>query len=495
MDADWDEDKETLVYDHKNNPLLPPPSSMAGVGSTLPHAKRTLVGVNDASARSFSESSPSLSQRPSSSSLSQQVRTEPLAMPARPALRTIAAELPAPRAIPIAAPSEPIVIPGVGDRPASRTWLYAGAGVFALSLAAAGIAVSLTPAKAGKLQLRIHDAKGASVDRVEIFIDGKKACDTSPCMIEGLSNGEHQVKIMTPGAVAITQSVAIVSGRETELPITLAPALTGTLRVAGPVGAHLLVDDRDMGALPLSITDIAPGEHEIRIAGSDRFAAFEKKVSLDAAHVTDVGVLPAPVLKGKVTLKLETEGAQVFLVDGSERRKVTELPSTIDALDTSKKWVLEATKAGFIDFRLPLAFEDGHAEKTVSIALQKIGEKAAPAPAAAQGNPAAAIAARPAAPSEKPAAPKQTSTESAKPSTAPSEAKAAGEGTLNLNSMPSSAVIVDGRPVGQTPVLGLTVAAGNHTIMFMNADQNLKKTLRVSVKNGETKAVVGKLRE
>ena len=58
-----------------------------------------------------------------------------------------------------------------------------------------------------------------------------------------------------------------------------------------------------------------------------------------------------------------------------------------------------------------------------------------------------------------------------------------------MNSIPASSVVLDGKPIGSTPLKGFTVSAGTHTVLFVNVDQNFKKSVSVTVGAGETKKV------
>ncbi len=81
--------------------------------------------------------------------------------------------------------------------------------------------------------------------------------------------------------------------------------------------------------------------------------------------------------------------------------------------------------------------------------------------------------------------------------TAP-EAKAAetseGTCTLNLNSIPASNVLVDGRPYGSTPKVGLVVAAGSHTVMFAQPDGGPRESQTIVCKVGEAQTVAARLK-
>lgn len=66
-----------------------------------------------------------------------------------------------------------------------------------------------------------------------------------------------------------------------------------------------------------------------------------------------------------------------------------------------------------------------------------------------------------------------------------------GECTFKINSIPATEVFVDGKLLGQTPIMGLRWAAGRHVFVF-SADRG-KKSVTTTCKAGETKTVVVKL--
>lgn len=60
-------------------------------------------------------------------------------------------------------------------------------------------------------------------------------------------------------------------------------------------------------------------------------------------------------------------------------------------------------------------------------------------------------------------------------------------GTVNFNSIPISNVVLDGRPLGSTPVVGVRVPAGTHAVTFIHPDHGRRQTtLRVGP--GQSKA-------
>lgn len=64
-----------------------------------------------------------------------------------------------------------------------------------------------------------------------------------------------------------------------------------------------------------------------------------------------------------------------------------------------------------------------------------------------------------------------------------------------MNSVPGSSVMLDDKPVGQTPIEKLQVTAGKHVVVFELPDKSAKRAVSVDVPPGATKAVVVRLRD
>ena len=69
---------------------------------------------------------------------------------------------------------------------------------------------------------------------------------------------------------------------------------------------------------------------------------------------------------------------------------------------------------------------------------------------------------------------------------APTAAAKSGQGVLRLNSRPWSQVSVDGKRVGNTPLMNQPLSAGTHTLRLVNPDFKLVKSIKVQIKAGET---------
>jgi serine/threonine-protein kinase len=364
-------------------------------------------------------------------------------------------------------------------RPVARTGRFVMIGLIAAAAVVAG--VLLWPQK-GRIVINISDSKGASVNRADIFVDGRKQCDTAPCRVEDMSAGSHEIKVLSEGSeTPLVLSVAVESGKEATAAFTVASR--AGLKVSGTQpGVKLYVDDKELGPLPQEVRDLAPGDHVIKLAGSERYQPLEKHVTIEKDKVEDLGAITLKVLKGKATISLATPGARVFLASGTDRRELPMLPISVD-IDTAKAWSLQASKPGFVDFSQPISFDDGQAEKSFAVSLETRGQAAPQAQAYVAPPPAPAPAPQ-RAPAPPPANPP--------PATA-GGGEAGGEAFLNINSIPPSTCVLDGKSLGTTPKVHISVSPGTHTVKFVNADQGLTKTISVTVGAGETKPAVAKL--
>jgi serine/threonine-protein kinase len=362
-----------------------------------------------------------------------------------------------------------------------------------LVAAVVGAAVFFLIPRHGTLVVNVADTKGGAVKQLEVSIDGKAQCTAAPCIVKDISAGVHQVQVTAPGFdPPAPRAVTIESRKDATLEFALGASKTGGtgFKVAGnQPGVKLLVDGKEIGPLPQDLRDLEPGSHTLKFVGSDRYAPLEKSVTVKQDEVEDLGSVALKVVKGKATIQLGTPGAKVYLVNGSNRKEVPQFPIAID-FDPNEKWRLEGKKDGFEDFVQPISFDDGQAEKTFVVTLTPKGS--APAATHAPWTPPAQPVAH-TEPAGKQPASFLKDEPGAKPE--PKAASNSGESFLNINSLPASTVVLDGKPLGATPRLKVSVSPGSHTILFVNSELSLKKSINVDVKAGETKAAFAKLRD
>ena len=336
--------------------------------------------------------------------------------------------------------------------------------VAALVIAIVVLTIVLLP-RQGSVVVAISGPGGRQVDSVQIFVDGKKVCDTSPCVAASLPAGTHFVKVAAPGyATPAPKPVKVSGGEEALVPIELAigGAGTGVKVTAEGSGLVLSVDGKEVGPLPQEIKDMSPGEHSIRVAGNDRYEPYEETVTVVPDQIKVIGPLKLKVLRGLAVIEpgQNAERARVMLVSGDERRTLPKIPLKID-IKTDKTYQLIATRRGFETFETPITFDDGQAERKFVIDLRPEAES------------------EPAAPSRSTRSVRTPSVSHAAP------AAATGKGKLNINSIPASNVLLDGRPLGSTPKAGVSVSAGTHTVVFVNPKYG-RKVVSLKVGAGKT---------
>jgi serine/threonine-protein kinase len=275
------------------------------------------------------------------------------------------------------------------------------------------------------------------------------------------------------------QAIAVESGEHAVQTIALSPVGAGTsIRVSAlGSGLKLYVDGQEIGELPQTAKGIEPGEHTLRVAGSDRYEPWEERVSIQEGETKNIGPLRLRVLKGLATFKpgAGADAARVLL-DG---RLVPELPATIE-VPAGKQLTLVATKPGYSAYRRTISFNDGVAEKTFEITMAENGDGENAPEDVGPSRPLAASPGR------------HPATHPAKAAPPPEQAAPKGKATLNLNSIPVSNVILNGKPLGPTPKIGVQVPPGPQTVVFVHPDLG-RKVMSGTVAAGETKTFMARL--
>lgn len=351
--------------------------------------------------------------------------------------------------------------------------MYLAIGVAAV--VAVALLFFLVP-RSGALVITVSGPGNKPLDAVDILVNGDKKCSSSPCAIEGLKADTYTVRAHAAGYQAMADiAVVVPSGGKAVQNLSLVRASGTGLKVLGEgTGLKLFVDGREVGLLPQEIKDMEPGDHVIRVAGNERFEPFEKHVTVEPEQMQTVGPLKLRVLKGLATIAPgeHSSGAKVILISGSDRRTLPRLPITLD-IPTNEQHTIVASRRGYAQLKLPIQFDDGQVEKTFEVTLTD-GSSSSPTQAAPSPARSGSSAPR----SSQPSGPRAA------------EPAASGGGTLNINSIPVSTVVLDGRPLGPTPKIGVKVPAGSHTVVFINGSE--RKISSVTVGAGEAKTVAMK---
>ena len=259
-------------------------------------------------------------------------------------------------------------------------------GLIVAALVAVGVAAFFLVPRTGNIAVNVTDSKGGSIGALEVFIDGRKVCDTAPCRIDQVKAGSHELKVSAQGYDQPAPSCRgrVRQGQPGRFPHAPQPrARRGTgFKVTGTQpGVQLVVDNKEVGALPQEVRDLEPGTHQLKFVGTlksakgeDRYAPQEKSITVAKDEVQDLGPVTLKVLIGKATITLDTPDAKVKLVaSNGDQRTPTQFPVSIE-IDTNKSsWTIDATKTGMNELKMPISFDDGQAEKVFSVHLEPKG--------------------------------------------------------------------------------------------------------------------------
>lgn len=352
----------------------------------------------------------------------------------------------------------------------SRAWsrlLLAAAALPGVAIAAF---FALRPTT-GSLIVTASGARGELRD-VEVYVDGEKKCDQSPCVLNNVVAGSHLVRTKTAGVADSAERAVVVEAGESRVHHVDLGEVQGSagLRVAADGDVRVSVDGRDLGAPPVSLDEVEPGDHIVKVTGRSGFyQPYEEKLALRPGEVRSIGPIRLNVLKARLHIEIGdgADGARVRL-DG---RSIA-VPADVD-VDPNESHEVRAIKRGEPDFSEQVAFSPGEVDHTVRIEMD------APV-ATASFTPRARSSAAPARKAVTPAA-----------AAAPSKpAAATNEGYLNLNSIPVSSVIVDGRPLGRTPITAVKLPEGPHTVVFVHPDLGRKIQTAIVPAGGRATASV-----
>lgn len=261
-----------------------------------------------------------------------------------------------------------------------------------------------------------------------VFVDGKKSSGTaSPYTVSELSEGAHELVVQKEGYAEYRSTFKVDGTESSTLPTVELVAKkrdTGFAINSLPAGAEIVIDGVPAGKLtPAQVTGVSPGVHkiELRMGGE---TGYELQVLVPENTVLQLPM--AELSKGEASAADAEEPAP-------RRRSRAHSDDDADGSERSER---------------------------ASTARREPREPREPrASHAVEDEPA--------------------------PRREPAAASGGGGGLLRLNSRPWSQVYVDGRMVGNTPQMGLSLSPGSHSIRLVNQQMGLSKTFSVSIKPGQ----------
>lgn len=456
---DWeDDDEKTTVYDTAEPEPQPAPRPAAGTPAPVGVSSSVLLP-------------PAPVARPVTMASAPAATLAPLAP------RT-AANLPAMAPPPATTPEPP-------PRSAKSSALL-GIGIASTLAAAAAAAAFFLIPSSSKLIVQLTGVERLPVAAATMLVDGKVAtCQGTLCSAE-LTPGLKAVSLSVPGYKDVNVPVQIKPGEDAVEALQLTPLSNGTgfkIKTTAQ-GLSLFVDGRKVGPVPRVVKDLKPGTYDVKIGGNDLFEAWEQRVQVASDTLVDLDVTPK-VKTGVASVELgkNADGARLVIECGDKRYELKDLSKGVK-LPNDGTCQFVASKKDYEDISVPVAFDVGEPRKTFEVSFPD--EATQPASVKA--------------PAKKARAPRRAKRRStAKPSRAPKaravtpppkvQEKATAQGTLNINSIPPSAVMLDGRPIGKTPQIGVKVSPGKHTVTFMHRDLG-RRTKHVNVSAGKRATAV-----
>jgi serine/threonine protein kinase len=267
----------------------------------------------------------------------------------------------------------------------------------------------------------------------------------------------------------------------------LRPPKPGELRLTtDPQDAQLRIDGVVVGGKsPFQAGNIVPGTTHLIEVVRENFRPWSIKIQLQPGQAMELPEVVLDPIESGFALDSIPSGASVF-VDGAK------LPDTTP---------IRMTKLAPGDHLIRLE-SDGYArwESSLHVVAGKVldlpkaqlapqatdGARVAPAPLAARPTaPPTTTTRRRPRPTVRAPAPAYAAVPVAAP-VAPSGGGGGGEGTLRVQTRPWSKVFVDGQLVGTTPQMGIRLPAGSHTLVLVNDDFGIRKTVPIRIRAGET---------
>jgi serine/threonine-protein kinase len=265
-----------------------------------------------------------------------------------------------------------------------------------------------------------------------------------------------------------------------------------------PTNASVRVDGQAVaGESPFVVSGLDPGKHEILVS-KDGYLPVERQVEVPAGGLA----VPLILERKEVTLVLRTEPPEAALTlfadsskpipmgkGGGGQYRLSREPGT--------RYQVEATLEGYVSRREPLEFS-GDGTETISVTLVRDGSAvlAAKAETGKSGNDTSGATKTPRKTPRRRGSGSSSSSSSGTATTPKSEPKpkpepksTAKSSTLRVGTnpgVPPASIYVDGQFVGKTPLTGVNVTPGRHTVKFKwPSGKEIKKTVNVADNGSE----------
>jgi len=141
-----------------------------------------------------------------------------------------------------------------------------------------------------------------------VYFDGVKAGTVPPdgiFIIRNIVPGTHSIQVAKDGYTTVSFEQNVSKNEIVKVPVTLEASSTGagSLSVSSiPPGAQIFLDGEVMGVTPMTIQDIAEGEHTL-ILRMEGFSDYTETVTITPeGAVVSATLIPVPTLIGRIGL-------------------------------------------------------------------------------------------------------------------------------------------------------------------------------------------------
>lgn len=359
--------------------------------------------------------------------------------------------------------------------------------VLALGAAAAALYVVFAGSSPGTVHITT-----TPTDAV-VYLDAQlvTGSTSSPFVIANVPRGPHMIEVRKNGYRAWGTSIDIQPGQELTLPpVTLEAEQrpgTGFMLATTPPGAAIFVDNvARPERTPATLSDLAPGPHQVRAELGAEYTPWVTQINVREGEV--VQLPPATFVARAVNVQFTSEptGAEVSIARGAERRLVGTTPTSAAIEMTGGSWTVVVAREGYREYSAPLTVREGDPNPTHHAQLER----------RSSGGGGGGSGSRPGSASTQPYAGRPqggSTTSSGSGGSTGSGGGGGGTGTLLVNTSPWSEVIVDGRSLGNTPIRGVQLSAGSHSIVFVNREYNIREVRNVTIRAGQSERLIAQL--
>ena len=277
--------------------------------------------------------------------------------------------------------------------------------------------------------------------------------------------------------------------------------------VTKPTDAEVIVNGRPLEggqSSPFTVQGLAPEEEHSIVVRKTGYAEQTHHFELEGGEVKalpNVELSPLRVDTG-FTLSSVPEGASIYVDDvklaATTPSRITDLKPGLHVIrlelgEGYQPWETQVALASGQVIELPTARLVGGGGGTR--AANKVG--AAPSSHRSSGSSSSRRTSERSSRAPRAAAPVQAASAPVRFAPVPaSQPRVSGaQGTLRLNSRPWAQVFVDGRMVGNTPVMNMPLSAGSHSIKLVNPQLGMTKNLKVKIQNGQVTTKIVELME